>query len=496
MKRLFGAFLLMGTAMLIASEEPSAESEIFVEESEIVVVDQCFFTPVSDYVDKYLVRLEKTVPSLVPVNEDFSYNYIVTAKDKLKKVVVEDQIPVGATYVSSSPTAQIDGDTVIWTLYNLEKDEIVPLELIVNASTVSDFTNCATVVAHPEACTTTTVGVAALVFQKTTPLDSVLIGADVPWKLTIENTGSICARNVVVTDVLPEGLSHLSGDNNQVIEIGILTPGESREINIDSVAAKAGEYCNVAIITASNADSVEDEFCIVILESGIEITMEGPEMQFVGKKATYSMTVTNTGDIPFSDVVITDTVPAGGKLLSAEGAEINGNTAKWITDFAAGEEKSFEVDFLVMKDGDYCNEASVSTVDSSLNTSASACTEWRGYPALLIEVIDTQDPLIVGEETTYIIQIANQGSAADTNVNLDVQIPEGLSIISIAGDTEGVITGNDISFVPYPVLNAKEIIQFRVIVKAVDTGDLRFKAQMSSDLLQVPVPEEESTQAY
>ncbi|MGK0310300.1 MAG: putative repeat protein (TIGR01451 family) [Lentimonas sp.] len=149
-----------------------------------------------------------------------------------------------------------------------------------------------------------------------------------------------------------------------------------------------------------------------------------------------------------------------------------------------------------MKDGDYCNEASVSTVDSSLNTSASACTEWRGYPALLIEVIDTQDPLIVGEETTYIIQIANQGSAADTNVNLDVQIPEGLSIISIAGDTEGVITGNDISFVPYPVLNAKEIIQFRVIVKAVDTGDLRFKAQMSSDLLQVPVPEEESTQAY
>ena len=29
------------------------------------------------------------MPSLVPLNEDFRYDYIVTAKDKIKKVVVE-----------------------------------------------------------------------------------------------------------------------------------------------------------------------------------------------------------------------------------------------------------------------------------------------------------------------------------------------------------------------------------------------------------------------
>ncbi len=485
----------MGTMTLLAFES-SAKSEIPLEESETIVVDSCFSSSVSDYVDKYLVRLEKVAPSLVPFNEDFSYSYVVTTKDKVKKVVVEDQIPPGATYVSSSPTAQVDGDKVSWTLYNLEKDESVSIELVVNASTVSDFTSCATIVAYPEACTTTAVGVPILSLKKTTPSESVLVGADVPWSLTIKNDGNVCAKNVVITDSFTDGLENLGGENDPVIDIGTLGPGESREINTDTKAVKSGKYCSVAAVTGSNIELVEEEFCFIVLEKGIEVTQEGPKKQFVGKKATYAITVTNTGDISFDNVTIINTAPAESKLLDAQDATISRNIATWNTSVAAGEEKSFEVDLIVKKAGDHCNEASVSIDDLTLSRSASACTEWLGYPALLIEVIDTQDPLVVGDETTYIIQIANQGTAADTNVTLDIQIPEGLSILSATGDTQGIVTGNDISFAPYPLLNAKEIIQFRVTAKAIDTGDLRFKAQMSSDLLKSPVPEEESTQAY
>lgn len=482
--------------VLPAAYKSSAEPEMVEEESDIVVADICSTVSVSDYVDKYLVRLEKNVPSLVPLKEDFSYNYVVTAKDKVKKIIVEDQIPSGSTYVSSSPTAQIDEDTVIWTLYNLEKGESVLLELVVNASSVADFTNCATVEAYPEACTTTTVGVPLLSIEKTTASESFLIGADVPWNLTLTNSGNVCAKNVVIADSFSEGLADFDGNNEQVIEIGVLAPGESREISTNTTAVKAGKYCSEVGVTGLNIETVKDKFCFVVLEKGIEITQEGLEKQFVGKKATYTITVTNTGDVSFDDVVVTSTAPAVGKLLAAEGAEINRNTAIWTTDMAAGEQKTFEVDLLVNKGGSYCNEVSVSTDDSGLSRSASACTEWRGYPALLIEVIDTQDPLIVGDKTTYIIQIANQGTAADTNVTLDIKIPEGLSIISASGNTEASVEGNEISFAPYPLLNAKEIIQFRVIAKAVDTGDLRFKAKISSDLLKLPVPEEESTQVY
>ena len=114
----------------------------------------------------------------------------------------------------------------------------------------------------------------------------------------------------------------------------------------------------------------------------------------------------------------------------------------------------------------------------------------------MMEVIDTEDPLLVGEETTYIVQIVNQGTAADTNVTVDVQLPDSLSVVSADGDTQSTISGNSIKFAAYPVLNEKEKIQFRVVAKAVDVGDSRFKVQVSSDLLKTPLPGEESTQVY
>lgn len=487
----------MGTTTLIASK-PSVEPELVVEKKAGIIASKDFtIDQITNNIDQYSVRLEKTVPSLVSLNQDFSYNYVVTAKDKLKKVVVKEQIPSGSTYVSSSPTAEISEDTVTWTLYNLEKGEIVPLELVINASTVSDLSNQATIEAYTEALTTISVGVPELTIQTTTILESVLLNTNVPWKITVANTGTFFAENVVITDTLPDGLVHASGENNQVIEIGHLVPGDSREIILDTTAIKTGELCNLAVVTASNAESVQEEACIIVLESGLEVSTEGPEKQFVGKTAVYTIDVVNTGDIAFEDVIITSIAPPEGKLVRAqEGAVVEENTATWTADLGIGDEKSFEVELLVIEEGSFCNKASVSTVDSSLIKTANACTSWGGYPALLIEVLDTNDPLVVGEETTYIIQIANQGTAADSNVKLDIQIPKGLSIISIAGDTKGTISKNKISFEPYPTLRAKEIIQFRVTAKATEIGDLRFKAKMSSDLLKVPVPEEESTQVY
>jgi uncharacterized repeat protein (TIGR01451 family) len=299
-----------------------------------------------------------------------------------------------------------------------------------------------------------------------------------------------------VTDTLPAGVSHESGESVLTTELGTLAPGESRDITINTAASATGEHCNVAVVSSSNAGSAEDDACIVVVEAGLDVVKEGTPMQFVGKKASYTITATNTGNVPLSDVVVTDTVPSENKLLTAPGAEISGNTATWTTSLGAGESKSFELTVLGLKDGTYCNQVSASSSEYGLSGSDEACTEWRGYPALLIEVIDTEDPLLVGEETTYVIQITNQGTASDTNVGLEVMLPSELEVVSAAGDTQGTINGNAVSFAPYSVLAAKEIIEFRVVARAVSEGDARFKAEMNSDLLRSPVPEVEATQVY
>jgi len=456
----------------------------------------CEAGTVTDYVDQYLVRLDKSAPAQVALDTPYSYNYTVTAKDKVKKVVVEEQIPEGTTYVSSNPEAEVKGGSVVWTLYNLAKGDEVALALTVKPTGVADLRSCATVTAFPEACTTTTVGVPELAIVKTTPNEQVLLGAGVPWNITVTNTGNFCAYDVVVTDTLPAGVSHESGSKSLTTEIGTLAPGESRDITVNTTATADGEHCNVARVDSSNAGSAEDDACVTVVQAGLDVTKEGTPMQFVNKKASYVITATNTGEIPLSDVVVTDTVPAQNKLLSAPGATIDGNTATWTTSLAGGESKSFDLTVVGLEDGTYCNQVTANSSAYGLSDSAEACTEWKGYPALLIEVIDTEDPLLVGEETTYVIQVTNQGTARDTNVSLEVALPQNLEVVSASGDTQGSISGRKVSFAPYASLAAKQIIEFRVVARAVAEGDARFKAQMNSDLLKTPVPEEESTQVY
>ena len=136
-----------------------------------------------------------------------------------------------------------------------------------------------------------------------------------------------------------------------------------------------------------------------------------------------------------------------------------------------------------LEGGTYCNQVVARSAQYSLSDNSEACTDWTGHPALLIEVIDTNDPLLAGDKTTYIIKITNQGTARDTNVGLDVAVQPEMRLVSASGSTNGVITGNAIRFEAYPVLEAKEVIQYRVVTEAVTTGDTRFRVKMNSDLL-------------
>jgi len=254
--------------------------------------------------------------------------------------------------------------------------------------------------------------------------------------------------------------------------------------------------CSSDLVDSSNAGSAEDNACVVVKEAGLDVAKEGTPMQFVGKEASYTVTATNTGDVPLNDVVVTDTVPSQNRLINAPGATINGNTATWNTRLDAGQSKEFTLKAVGLQEGTYCNQVSAASSAYGMSASDDACTEWRGYPALLIEVIDTEDPLLVGEQTTYVIQITNQGTAPDNKVKLDLALPQNLKVISATGATQGNISGRDVSFAAYGTLNAKETIEFRVVAEAVAEGDARFRAKMNSDLLKSPVPEEEATQVY
>jgi uncharacterized repeat protein (TIGR01451 family) len=122
--------------------------------------------------------------------------------------------------------------------------------------------------------------------------------------------------------------------------------------------------------------------------------------------------------------------------------------------------------------------------------------EVKGIPAILLEVIDVEDPIEVGSTITYIITVTNQGSAVGTNIKLACTLPAQQSYASSDGPTQASIDGPSVAFAALPSLAPKAKATFRVVATGTAPGDVRFKVSMTSDQAQTPVEETESTNVY
>ena len=119
-----------------------------------------------------------------------------------------------------------------------------------------------------------------------------------------------------------------------------------------------------------------------------------------------------------------------------------------------------------------------------------------GIPAILLEVIDIEDPIEVGKTETYQIEVTNQGSATDTNIRITCELEDAQEFVSGSGATAVTGQGRTITMAPLAALPAKEKAVWRVVVKANKAANVRFKTTLLSDQLTRPVEETESTNQY
>lgn len=446
-------------------------------------------------IDLPLVHLEKRVPQKVALGEEYLIELDVSAKTELADVRITDAIPEGAQYVDSNPRATVNGRMPSWTFAAMQSGEVKNIKIRARAQREGELIGCATLAAIPRGCLSTFVGKAEIAITKTGPARARL-GDVIEYEITVSNPGTAIASDVVVKDNVPDGLSHESGSRVVTHEIGELDPEQSRVITIELKVDKRGRFCNTAVVETTNAGHNNAEACTVIVQPLLEITKTATPEAYIGKKARYNITVRNPGDVDLTDVVITDTAPPETSIFSAKGATTTVDEAVWrVPVLKAGMQQNLEL--LLTSDtlGTRCNHVEV-TSSEDLSDTAEACTLWKGYPALLLEVIDTEDPLLIGESTQYIIRITNQGSGDDTNVTIVAGYPREITPTAAGGATAGRVAGKVVWFSPYARLTPKEMIEFTIDAKAAVKGDSRLLVKMNSDLLKTPVTEEESTQVH
>ena len=143
------------------------------------------------------------------------------------------------------------------------------------------------------------------------------------------------------------------------------------------------------------------------------------------------------------------------------------------------------------------SEASAQAICADIVKAQHAATV-HGIPAVLLEVVDVDDPVELEKQTTYIITVTNQGSTDATNIKIKARADDKQELVTSSGPTTGMVSGRNITFASLASLAPKQSAAWRVNVKALSPGSVRFKVKMTSDQLEggAPVEETEATTLY
>lgn len=337
----------------------------------------------SEGVHPYVFALQvEVLPPALKITKDDSktevlpgeeLEYTVTVKNtgegEEPAATVKDTLPAELDFVSASDSGKLTGNTIQWPDFALEpgkeKTFTVKAKVKADVKRPGEFTNFATVAGYGDPdpkcestedasdhCTTDTDTIpgADVKILKEHVSGTTVKGETLTWKVTVGNDGKADARDVVVTDTLPEAVdpATLKGTDPSQGEwvdgqwlVGTLKAGESASITLTATVATtvpAGQDAGVneARVTSpddptptekdtcqDNATLGEDtDNCDVVPlpknPSGLSLTKDdGVEVVEPEQKLTYTIEVTNEGPGDESAATVTDQFPAELDFVSA-----------------------------------------------------------------------------------------------------------------------------------------------------------------------------------
>ena len=449
--------------------------------------------------DTSALLVHQVMPNEVARGQDFGFSYHVTnlTSAELQNVMLMMDSSNNLDVSSSTPEGNMSGDGMTWAIGNMGPGETKVIQLVGSAGEVGVAGDCITVSYNNFLCATTRVVEPALALSKTATAEA-LACDEIIIRYLVENTGSGAASNVVIKDTLPEGLAMNNGSRSVNIPVGTLAAGESRAFEVRATASRTGEFSSGAMATAdAGLEAEAGATNTLITQPELAVAVECSEDQFLGRNFTYNYSIENTGDGVANGATASASIPQGTSVVRvSDGGRVVGNNVVW--DFGAmgaGNSGNFSMTVSASSIGTYTSTVTANA-DCADSVSDSCRTEVEGIPAILLEVVDVTDPVEVGQQTTYVITVTNQGSADDREIRIVATLPAEQSFVSASGATNGTADGRVVTFSPLASLAPGASTSWRVTVRAESEADSRFAVEMTSANLQSPVNETEATNLY
>jgi uncharacterized repeat protein (TIGR01451 family) len=456
----------------------------------------------------------KTGPANVLANGTIEYTITVTnnGPNASQNVRIADALPTGLTFNSASDGGSFDSTTrsIVWpTIASLANGDSVSFTVTAIApnTTGTSFRNTAFVnqstfdpdqTNNRDRFTTNVVDqlpTADLTISKTAPA-TVQVNQTITYEITITNDGPDDATDVLVTDVLPNGLTFDSASNggsfnqntgNVTWTIASLANGASRTFTVTAIApSRPGSFDNTATVTSTIDDpdlTDNDDTATVDVErssnvdaADVSIVKRGPDEVGVGETIRYSLIIKNDGPDDATDVQVKDLLPKGLTFSRAsDGGRLNNNgNIIWdkIPVLESGESIRYSVVAIAPnRRGNFDNTAVVNASSDDPNTNNNSDTTTVQVTAnpspkeADLVVTKTGPAKADGSDLIrYTITVVNNGAQAAENVKVRDLLPDQFQFEQASGNGDYRANNNSIVWPTIPTLASGEEVSFTVRV--------------------------------
>ncbi|MBK9335051.1 MAG: DUF11 domain-containing protein [Lewinellaceae bacterium] len=431
------------------------------------------------------LSLTKTVNNASPnVGSDVTYTITVSnaGPNAATNVSVEDLLPAGMSYVTSSPSqGSYNNISGLWTIGTVANGGSATLTITATVTSPGAKTNYAQVntsdqfdpnsVPGDDSITddddddeTLTPQVADLSLTKTVNNASPNVGSNVIFTITVSNAGPNAATGVTVQDLLPAGLTYVSdnsgGNYNSgtgIWTVGTVANGGSASIQITATVTTAGAKTNYAQVQtvdqfdpnsvpgddSNNQDDDDDETVTPqVADLSLTKTVNNASPN-VGSNVVFTITVSNAGPNAATGVTVEDLLPAGLTYVSDNsGGNYNSGTGIWtVGTVANGGSASIQITATVTTAGAKTNYAQVADSDqfdpnstpgddsNNQDDDDDETVTPQVADLSLTKTVNNASPN-VGSNVVFTITVSNAGPNAATSVTVEDLLPAGLTYVS------------------------------------------------------------------
>ncbi len=249
------------------------------------------------------------------------------------------------------------------------------------------------------------------------------IDSTLDYQIIVTNPGDLPTENVVVTAEVPPLLRVIGSQEGVVganVEWGLdrLAPRGTQQFNLQCRAMASGDVRLFARAAATGITSERARFDTQIVASALRLTMDlaggiDPNQIKVGDQVSFNVGITNTSNVPLTNVRLRDVYSPGLQEAHGEPSPI----IKSMGNLAPGASQQVGITFVVRQPGELCHTLEA-TADGGHTTSLQRCIR-AGAPRYEL-TLDLRGPeeVLTNAAANYEIVVKNSGEGELTGVRI------------------------------------------------------------------------------